>query len=64
MSQWKIKVRKNQVWNRKGHSYSIMVNGFKGGKIKVVILTEKTGVYKGSHTLTPFCLYRNYDLVQ
>lgn len=56
--------RKGQIWINKQNGMRLVVAGTKGGMLKAKILTEKPGVYAGSHTLSPQLLKRRYSLYE
>lgn len=57
------KVRLNQIYKSTRNSQYVIIAKQKGGKWKVKILSEKRGVYKGTHTLAKATLESNYQLV-
>lgn len=56
-------IKRNQVWKQKGTNFRILIHSNKGGIMwKCKVLTEKEGVYNGSHTMTEYTLRKRYDL--
>lgn len=57
----KVKIRKGQIYKSNSNVF-VEITGTKGGKYKARILTEKQGVYRGSHTLSVRVLNKYYEL--
>lgn len=59
----KIPIKKGQVWKDKKSSMQVEVIAKKGFHWQTRILTKKRNVYAGTHTMTPYTLWTNYDLL-
>lgn len=64
MSTFRLKVRVGQIYRQKGHKIAVEIFGKAGEKWKARVLTEKYGVYNGSHKLANFTLWKYYELVE
>lgn len=60
----KIPITRNQIWKNKRSDTQVLIYQRKGIKWRVKILTNKTDVYSGSHTLHPITLYKGYELIK
>ena len=49
--------------SKRNRDYQIEVQRRDGRRWKVAKLTSKTGVYNGSHTMTPITIWKNFDTV-
>lgn len=60
-----VEVEIGQIWaNKLKPTYQLEVFGkVGGGHYKTRILTKKTGVYAGTHTVTKYTLWKKYDLL-
>lgn len=56
-------VKRGQIWKQKGHAVTVIITGSNGGRWKAKVLTDKPGVYNGSHTFTQQTLNARYDLL-
>lgn len=56
-------IKKNQIYKAIGHDYHVIICGKKGSNWKAKILTDKPGVYRGSHTLNPNTIRYKYELI-
>ncbi len=60
----KIAVRIGQVYRSKKSNCQVEIIGkAKSDRWKARILSNKPGVYKGTHSLAIFTIYKNYDLI-
>ncbi len=58
------KIEIGQVWQNKiKPSYQLEVLGKHGDGWKTRILTKKTGVYAGTHTVGSWLLWKKYELL-
>lgn len=61
----RIRVRVGQIYRQKRHKVAVEIFGRSGSdKWKARILTEKPGVYAGSHTLANFTIWKYYEQVE
>lgn len=57
-------IKKGQIWaSTKGDSQYEVVSK-DGFKWKLRKLTNRPGVYHGTHTMTPYTIWGNYELIQ
>ena len=58
-----IEIERGQIWQSKGTSgMQVLVHRkVGGGRWKVKKLTNKTGVYNGTHTLTIYTLAKGFE---
>jgi hypothetical protein len=62
MRRWPIK--RNQILKSLGHNYFIIVSKKTNrDKWKVKVLTEKTNVFAGTHTMSEITLWKNFELI-
>lgn len=59
----KTTIKKGQIWQQKGHSLQVEVIRRKDFRWQCRILTDRTGVYAGTHTMTPYTLWSKYELI-
>jgi hypothetical protein len=64
MSSFRIKVRVGDIYRQKKHKMSVEIFGKAGEKWKARVLTEKPGVYNGSHKLATFTIWKYYEKVE
>lgn len=55
-------IKLNQIWKQKNHEMRVIIVGRKGGKYRAKVLSDKPGIYKGSHTLASQTLWSKYEL--
>lgn len=56
-------VKKGQIWRSKGREdLQIEICGKTRDKWRTRILTNKPGVYHGSHTMSDYTLYKRFNL--
>lgn len=60
MDDQRIKVRINQVWQSVQSGMRVEIIGKKGDKWQTRVLTDRHGVYAGTHTLTIHTLRSKY----
>jgi hypothetical protein len=58
----KTPIKRGQIWKQKGTSMYVQIIGTSGGKWKTKVLSDKLGVYKGSHTMTQQTIWSRYEL--
>lgn len=58
-----MNIKLHQVYKSVFSNLMIEVIGKKGSKFKTRILTEKYGVYAGSHTMTEITIRKQYILL-
>jgi len=58
----RTKIKKGQIWKQKGNSMTVEIVGPKDGKWKARVLSDRIGMYKGSHTLNERTLWSKYEL--
>lgn len=56
-------IKKGQIWKQKTSEMQVIITGVSGGKWRSKVLTDRPGVYAGSHTMSPHTLYLRYELV-
>lgn len=56
-------IRINQVYKNRVSNMQILIAGKKGGKWKAKVLTEKPGVYAGTHSFAEFTLRHQFILI-
>lgn len=59
-----MKVKLNQIWRQKNHEMTVIISGKKGSMWKAKVLSDKPGVYKGSHTFNERTLFHKYELLE
>lgn len=57
-------IKINQTWRSKKNNYQLLITGKSGGKFKTKVLTDKPGVFGGSHTMAPQSIWLNYVLIK
>lgn len=62
----KVQIKLNQVWKSKLSSFQIVISGKakESHKWKTKVLTEKPGVFAGSHTMSEHTLWKKFDLIK
>lgn len=61
--EWNI--QRGQIWKSKTNDMQVEVQRSEGGSLwKVRKLTNKTGKYNGSHTLTVYTLTKGFTLLK
>lgn len=55
-------IKNGQIWKQKGNNMTIVISNKSGGKWKAKVLSEKRGVFKGSHTLASWTLWKRFEL--
>lgn len=63
MDDSKEKIRINQVWQSQQNLMRIEIIGKKGDNWKTRILTDKHGIYAGTHTMNKYTLRARFKLV-
>ena len=58
-----MSIKLNQIYKQKGHEFYIVISSKKGSKWGAKVLTNKPGVYKGSHSMNEYTLKAKYELV-
>lgn len=56
-------VKINQVYRSKQSGTQVLIAGKKKDKWLTKVLTEKPGVYNGTHTLSDLVLLKRYELI-
>lgn len=56
-------IRIHELYRSIRNRFVVEIIGKKGAKFSTRILTDKPGVYNGSHTLSPQTIYKGYELV-
>lgn len=59
----KTAIKLNQIYKSKRSDLTLIVTGRKGGKYRCKVLTEKPGVFNGSHSMCEQTLRRQYILI-
>jgi hypothetical protein len=59
-----LSIRRHQIYKAKRSDVVVEISGKNGGGWRARVLTDKPGVYNGSHTLADRTLKRCYVLVQ
>lgn len=57
-------IKVNQIWKSKHSSLQIVITGKKGSLWLAKVLTDKPGVYSGSHRMNRYTLWKQYELIQ
>lgn len=58
-----VAIKRNQIWKNKRSDFQILVAGKKGRKWNCKVLTNKPGVFNGSHTMADITLWKKFDLL-
>lgn len=56
-------IKKGQIYKSNSSNVQVEIAGKKCGKWLAKILTEKAGVYKGSHRFAERTLYKQFTLI-
>lgn len=56
-------IKKGQIYKANRNSQQVEIFGKKGGKWLAKILTEKPGVYHGTHTLAERTIEKQFTLI-
>lgn len=60
-----ITIKKGQIYRKKSvPTFQIEITGKKGGRFNSRVLTDKPGVYNGSHKFSLQTLKKEYELLQ
>jgi hypothetical protein len=57
-------IKRGQVWKQIGHDFQIVVTGKSGGKWKCKVLTDRPGVFNGTHSMVEFTFWKKYELIK
>jgi hypothetical protein len=58
-------IHKGQIWASRRSDSQVLIHQKVGGfQWKVKVLTNKTGVFNGTHTLTEHTLRKGFELLQ
>lgn len=61
----KIPIKVNQIWqSKRSTDFQVIITGKKNDKFNTKILTNKTGVYNGTHKLARNTLYSKFILIK
>lgn len=63
MKLLKIPIKAHQIWKNKRNSTQIFINRKKGMRWQVKMLTDKTDVYAGTHTMSEITIWKKFDLL-
>lgn len=61
---FKTRPKIGQIWKSKRGEMVVIITGKSKDKWRTKILTEKPGVYNGSHTLSRMSLYKNFIFLE
>lgn len=57
-----MRVEKGQIWKQKNSNFYLLIAGKKGSKWNTKVLTDKPGVYNGTHKMSEFILKMRYEI--
>lgn len=58
----KTPIKRNQIWKHSASDFQILVAGKKGRKWNCKVLTERPGVFNGSHTMSQITIWKKFEL--
>lgn len=57
-----MRIKRGQVWKQKNKEFYLVITGKKGSKWNAKVLTEKSGIYGGTHKMSEFMLHLRYEI--